>query len=102
MIMSRHIHRRHVGAITKGVDMSAILAGDSTGYNVRQGSRILADRFAALSVCAGCGDTVAPSGKCLNVGDCRRADRQASRSSLARGTAASARPAAWTLGGRVD
>lgn len=82
--------------------MSTVFEGQRTGYNLREGSAILADRIASLSVCSGCGEHVAPSGKCLNVGDCRRADRAASRSSLARGTAASSRPAAWTFGGRVD
>jgi hypothetical protein len=69
-----------------------------TGYNVREGSAILADRFRELSVCS-CGETEY-RGKCLNVGGCPRADRAASRQSLRRGAASSV--AAWTLGGRVD
>lgn len=72
-----------------------------TGYNIREGSAILADRFAELAVCT-CGETVAPNGRCLNVGGCARADRAASRSSLSRGVAASARPAAWNVRGGVD
>lgn len=73
-----------------------------TGYEIREGAQILADRIAELAPCAGCGETLPPNGKCQNVGDCRRADRSASRASLTRGSARSARPAAWTLGGRVD
>lgn len=49
-----------------------------------------------------CGEILSPRGQCLNVGGCDTADRAATRSSLRKGTAASARPAAWTLGGRVD
>jgi hypothetical protein len=49
-----------------------------------------------------CGEILSPRGHCLNVGGCETADRAATRSSLRKGTAASARPAAWTLGGRVD
>lgn len=73
----------------------------AAGYDPRAGSAILADRFASLPRCT-CGEILTPAGKCLNIGDCRRADRGATRASLARGTAASARPAAWNLGGRVD
>jgi hypothetical protein len=58
----------------------------------------LADRLPKCS----CGEILTPRGHCLNVGGCDTADRAATRSSLRRGTAASARPAAWTLGGRVD
>lgn len=72
-----------------------------TGYEIREGSAILADRFAELAICS-CGETITPAGKCLNVGACNRADRQATRGSLARGTAASSRPSAWNLGGMVD
>lgn len=54
-----------------------------------------------LATCR-CGETLPPSGRCQNVGTCADADRNASRSSRIRGTAASARPQAWTLGGRVD
>lgn len=66
---------------------------------IREGSAILADRFASLVPCS-CGETVV-RGKCLNVGGCPRADRAATRSSLRRGSAASS-PAAWTSMGRVD
>lgn len=55
----------------------------------------------ALTVCS-CGETVTPSGRCLNIGDCRHADRSATRGSLRRGAAASARPAAWNVRGGVD
>jgi len=72
-----------------------------TGYNVREGSAILADRFESeLQLCE-CGETPY-RGRCHNVGECRQAERSAVRQSLVRGTAASARPAAWNLGGRVD
>ena len=84
-----------------------------TGFNVREGSAMLAERFAvqtpfvplegpetALDVCD-CGET-RYRGRCHNVGECRQAERSAVRQSLVRGTAASARPAAWNLGGRVD
>lgn len=54
-----------------------------------------------LPHCA-CGEILTPRGVCLNVGDCPSADRTASRQSLRRGRAASAAPAAWSLGGRVD
>lgn len=81
--------------------MSAMHEPD-TGYRIRAGAAILADRFSDLPTCADCGDTLSPRGQCLQVGTCRRADRSASRSSLTRGAAASARPAAWSLGGRVD
>ena len=72
-----------------------------TGYELREGSAILADRFTELERCY-CGDPLSPDGRCLNVGGCSRADSDASRQSLRRGTAAAARPAAWTMGGRVD
>lgn len=74
----------------------------STGYSIREGSAILADRFAELATCPTCAEVTAPSGRCLNVGSCRTADRQATRTSLRRGAAASARPAAWTRSGSVD
>ncbi len=93
--------------------MSALFEG-RTGYNVREGSAILADRFAEfeleehgrpsfvepLDVCD-CGET-RYRGRCHNVGACRQAERSAVRQSLQRGIAASARPAAWNLGGSVD
>lgn len=60
-------------------------------------ARQLADR---LATCA-CGETLSPRGHCLNVGDCARADRAASRQSHRKGRALSA-PAAWTIGGGVD
>ena len=78
-----------------------------TGFNVREGSAILAERFELASetvievdICD-CGET-RYRGRCHNVGACREAERSAVRQSLQRGTAASARPAAWNLGGRVD
>ncbi len=83
--------------------MSALVR---TGYNVREGSAMLADRFAepiaepAVEVCD-CGETLY-RGRCHNVGACRQAERSAVRQSLQRGTAASTRPSAWNLGGRVD
>lgn len=83
----------------------------AAGYNPRFGSAILADRIrtaalededgAALESCAECGETLY-RGRCYAVGSCRTAERRAVRASLIRGTAASARPAAWNLGGRVD
>lgn len=84
-----------------------------TGYNIRQGSAILAERAAEvqpvwlygpggrLIICQ-CGETVPPAGHCQNVGTCTAADKAATRQSLSRGTAASARPAAWQGSGRVD
>lgn len=75
-----------------------------TGYNVREGSAMIADRIAdtpaALEVCE-CGETLY-QGRCYNVGDCRAAERRAVRASLVTGAAASARPAAWTVSGGVD
>lgn len=82
--------------------MTSTLTELRTGYEVRAGAAILADRFQDLPTCGHCGDVLTPAGKCLNVGTCRTADRQASRQSLRRGAAASARPSAWTIGGRVD
>lgn len=61
-------------------------------------ARVLADRLPRCD----CGEILSPRGHCLNVGGCDTADRQATRGSLSRGAAASARPSAWTLGGRVD
>ena len=97
--MSRH--RRLPGADT---ERGLMFTATDTGYDLRAGAQILTDRFTELATCAHCGDIVAPSGKCLNVGDCRTADRADSRPSLARGSAASARsaPAAWNISGRVD
>ena len=74
----------------------------STGYNVRAGAQVLTDRFIELATCATCAEITAPNGRCLNVGACRTADRQATRTSLRRGAAASARPSAWTISGSVD
>jgi hypothetical protein len=54
-----------------------------------------------LPHCA-CGEILTPRGQCLNIGDCRTADRHASRQSAQRGAAASARPSAWTISGQVD
>ena len=107
-----------------------------TGYNVREGSAILAERLqertdqaAAAKYLARSGDPMqelAPDdvegrailadlrldicdcgetryrGRCHNVGACRDAEKGAVRQSLSRGTAASARPSAWNLGGSVD
>ena len=50
-------------------------------------ARALVDR---LPKCQ-CGEILSPRGHCLNVGGCDTADRAATRSSLRRGTAASAR-----------
>lgn len=48
-----------------------------------------------------CGETLTPSGHCLNVGKCEDADTHASRAS--RGTAIKARQVtAWTIRGGVD
>ena len=46
--------------------------------------------------CPSCG-TTALDGRCLNIGGCDTADRQASRQSRAAGA-----PRAWTMGGNVD
>lgn len=74
------------------------------GYSIAEASAMIAERIAEreLATCGECGEVLSPRGHCLSVGACSRADRQASRQSLRRGAAASARPAAWTLGGRVD
>ena len=56
---------------------------------------------ARLPRCA-CGEILTPRGHCLNIGGCDTADRNATRPSLRRGTAASARPSAWSASGRVD
>lgn len=53
-------------------------------------------------LCGACLETLDPHGRCLNVGACLESHTAAARPSLRRGAAASARPAAWTLGGRVD
>ena len=51
--------------------------------------------------CAGCLETLAPDGACLNIGACADADKRASYAS--RGDAMSARRAsAWTISGGVD
>ena len=64
----------------------------------RERAQQLAD---VLPHCA-CGEILTPRGHCLNIGDCPDADRAATRQSLQRGAAASARPSAWTSSGRVD
>ena len=95
--------------LPEGVDMSAILPltrDTSTGYNIREGGAMLAARFeeghsVAVDNLCGCGETLY-RGRCYNVGACRDAERSSSAQSLRRGAAASAAPAAWSLGGRVD
>jgi len=78
-----------------------------TGYNVREGATMLAARVApelepaVIGAICDCGETMY-RGRCYNVGACRDAERSAVRGSLVRGTAASVRPSAWTIGGRVD
>lgn len=76
-----------------------------TGYEIRAGSAMLADRFADVGAdvaTCDCGETLSPAGKCLNVGECRRADVHATSGSLTRGAKAVGVPQAWTIGGRVD
>ncbi|MDF2751707.1 MAG: hypothetical protein K0S82_89 [Gaiellaceae bacterium] len=85
--------------------MSTILR---TGYEIREGAAMIAARVAAadhsvrvdVDLCE-CGET-RYRGRCYNVGGCRDAERAGSAQSLRRGSAASAAPAAWNLGGRVD
>jgi hypothetical protein len=79
-----------------------------TGYNIAEGSAMIAERIETaeriaetLPSCSACSEVLF-DGRCLNIGECHRAHRTASAQSLRRGTAASTRPAAWTLGGRVD
>lgn len=88
-----------------------------TGYRIREGSTMLRDRFTlyvddtpvetltdtgpVILTCATCAETLTPAGRCLNIGHCRTADRDATRGSLRRGKAQSA-PAAWTSRGYVD
>lgn len=48
-----------------------------------------------------CGEPIAPSGSCLNVGGCLTADRDATRGA-ARVTNKYAVPAAWNARGSVD
>lgn len=96
---------RHIGATVGATSEKGLAVSTSevaTGYNIRAGAVILADRVAELETCATCAEPMTPSGRCLNVGGCRTADRMATRTSLRRGAAASARPAAWTRAGSVD
>ena len=53
--------------------------------------------------CESCGETLTPDGKCFSLGTCVIADEQASRgASQTPSLGRAVRPAAWTLGGRVD
>ncbi len=58
---------------------------------------ITADAPAELAVCS-CGAVTAPDGTCLEIGDCPRADRAATRGA----TGAASKFRAWTASGNVD
>jgi hypothetical protein len=95
-----------IGATVERLTHAGPVVLERTGYDIHEGSCILADRFADeygadVATCATCAETLMPNGRCLNVGACRTADRDATRGSMRRGVAASA-PAAWTARGYVD
>jgi hypothetical protein len=52
--------------------------------------------------CDTCGETLAPSGGCLNAGGCLEADRRATHSGQHGDGGKWAVPAAWSATGRVD
>ena len=54
-----------------------------------------------VATCSVCGAATAPSGACLEIGTCERADIAATRGATGR-TAKYAVPAAWNARGRVD
>jgi hypothetical protein len=66
-----------------------------------QETRELREAPAMAPACGTCGETAAPSGACLNVGACTRADSIATRGA-AGATSKFAVPAAWNASGRVD
>jgi len=61
---------------------------------------VLTETIERLAVC-GCGVTLPPDGRCLEIGQCADADTAATRGA-ARVTAKYAVPAAWTARGSVD
>ena len=78
--------------------MTTVLLAAHNAPSQRENAERLLERLPHCD----CGEILTPRGHCLNIGACTTADRQATRGSLRRGTAASSAPAAWTLGGRVD